>query len=165
MYCIHIYIHWSTCMCQCWFGVRKALSELYRTVYYLSPSWQLGLAHAIVGVYDQSTPCIPCLYVEKVFAESRSINWARVDSHVARPNSRVSSAAYPRILGARGADAAEVPRTFRYGVSFCCRWSFFVIPIEASEFEVEFFLRGIECDTQFSKKKLNFFFPFLSWSV
>jgi hypothetical protein len=75
----------------------------------------------MVGVYDQSTPCIPCLYVEKVFAESGSINRARVDSHVARPESRVSSAAYPRILEARGADAAEVPRTFCYGVSFCCR--------------------------------------------
>jgi hypothetical protein len=75
----------------------------------------------MVGVYDQSTPCIPCLYVEKVFAESGSINRARVDSHVARPESRVSSAAYPRILEARGADAAEVPRTFGYGVSFCCR--------------------------------------------
>jgi hypothetical protein len=59
--------------------------------------------------------------VEKVFAESRSINRARVDSHVARSDFRVSSAAYPRILGARGADAAKVPRTFRYGVSFCCR--------------------------------------------
>jgi hypothetical protein len=97
------------------------LSELYRTVYYLSPSWQLGLAHEIVGVYDQSTPCIPCLYVAKVFAESRSINRARVDSRVARPDSRVSSAAYPRILEARGADTAEVPQTFRYGVSFYCR--------------------------------------------
>jgi hypothetical protein len=28
----------------------------------------------------------------------------------------------------------------------------FVVPIEASEFEVEFFLRGVECDTQFYKK-------------
>jgi hypothetical protein len=158
MYCIHIYIHWSTCMCQCWFSVRKALSEVYRTVYNVSPSWQLGLAHAIVRVYDQSTPRIPCLYVEKVFVESRSINRARVDSRVARPDSRVSSASYPRILGAQGADAAEVPRTSRYGVSFCHRWSFLVVPIEASEFEVEFFLSGVECDTQFSKKKLNFFF-------
>jgi hypothetical protein len=94
------------------------LSEIYRTVYYVSPSWQLGLAHAIVGVYDQSTPCIPCLYVEKVFAESRSIDRARVDSRVARPDSRVLSAAYPRILGARGADATEVPSTFHYGVIF-----------------------------------------------
>jgi hypothetical protein len=145
-------------MCQCWFGVRKALSELYRIVYYLSPTWQLGLAHAIVGVYDQSTPCIPCLNVEKVFAESRSTNRARVDFCVERPDSRVSSAAYPRILGARGADAAEVPQTFRYGVSFCCHWSFLVVPIEASEFEVKFFLRGVECDTQFSEKKLNFSF-------
>jgi hypothetical protein len=118
------------------------LSELYRTVYYLSPSWQLGLAHAIVGVYDQSTSCIPCLYVEKVFAESRSINRARVDSRVARPDSRVSSAAYPRILVARGADAAKVPRTFCYGVSFLLSLIFLVVPIEASEFEVEFFLRG-----------------------
>ena len=74
---IYIYIHWSTCMCQCWFGVRKALSELYRTVYYLSPSWQLGLAPTIVRVYDQSTPCIPCLYVEEVVAESRPSNRAR----------------------------------------------------------------------------------------
>jgi hypothetical protein len=34
----------------------------------------------------------------------------------------------------------------------------FVIPIEASEYEVEFFLRGVECDTQFFKKeeKLKF---------
>jgi hypothetical protein len=34
----------------------------------------------------------------------------------------------------------------------------FVVPIEASEFEVEFFLRGVECDTQFAKKeeKLKF---------
>jgi hypothetical protein len=84
-------------------------------------SWQFGLAHAIDGVYDQSTPCIPCLYVEKVFAESKLINRARVDSRVARPDSRVSSAAYPRILGAREDDAAEVPQTFRYGVSFCRR--------------------------------------------
>jgi small basic protein len=120
----YIYIHWSTCLCQCWFGVRKALSEVYSTVYYLSPSWQLGLEHAIVRVYDQGTPCIPCLYVEKVFVESRSINRARVDSRVARPDSRVSSAVYPRILRARGSDAAEVPQTFRYGVSFCRRWSF-----------------------------------------
>jgi hypothetical protein len=29
----------------------------------------------------------------------------------------------------------------------------FVVPIEASEFEVEFFLRGVECDTQFSKRR------------
>jgi len=90
-------------------------------------------------------------------------NRARVDSHVARPDSRVSSAAYPRILEARGADAAEVPRTFRYGVSFCCRWSFLVVPIEASEFEVEFFLRGVECDTRFAKKRswrLFFLFVF-----
>jgi hypothetical protein len=75
------------------------------TVYYLSLSWQLGIAHAIVGVYDPSTPCIPCLYVEKVFGQSRSINRARVDSLVARPDSRVSSATYPRIVGVRGADA------------------------------------------------------------
>jgi hypothetical protein len=33
----------------------------------------------------------------------------------------------------------------------------FVVPIEASEFEVEFFLRGVECDTQFAKKR--------SWSL
>ena len=89
-----------------------------------------------------------------------------VDSHVARPDSRVSSAAYPRILGARGADAAEVSRTFRYGVSFCCRWSFLVVPIEASEFEVEFFLRGVECDTRFAKKRSwKLFFLFFSHSV
>ena len=138
-------------MCQCWSGVRKALSELYRTVYYLSPSWQLGLAPTIVGVYDQSTPCIPCLYVEEVFAESRPSNRARADSCVARPDSRVSSAAYLRILGAWGADAAEVPELFVM-CEFC--WFInlsFVVPIEASEFEVEFFLRGVECDTQFPK--------------
>jgi hypothetical protein len=29
----------------------------------------------------------------------------------------------------------------------------FVVPIEASEFEVEFFLRGVECDTRFAKKR------------
>jgi hypothetical protein len=75
------------------------LSELYRTVYYLSPSWQLGLAPTIVGVYDQSTPCIPCLYVEEVLAESRPSNRARADSCVARPDSR-------------GVDAAEVPEPF-----------------------------------------------------
>jgi hypothetical protein len=140
-------------MCQCWLGVRKALSKVYRTVCYLSPCWKLGLAHAIIGIYDQSTPCIPCLYVEKVFAESRSTNRARADSGVARPDSRVSYAVYLRILGARGADAAEIPRTFRYGVSFYRRWSFLVVLIEASEFEVEFFLRGVECDTQFSKRR------------
>ena len=76
------------------------MSELYRTVYYLSPSWQLGLAPTIVGVYDQSTPYIPCLYVEEVFAESRPSNQARADSCVARADSRVLSAAYLRILGA-----------------------------------------------------------------
>jgi hypothetical protein len=76
------------------------LSELYRVVYYLSPSWQLGLAPTIVGVYDQSTPCIPCLYVEEVFAKSRPSNRARADSCVARLDARVSSAAYLRILGA-----------------------------------------------------------------
>jgi hypothetical protein len=142
-------------MCQCWFGVRKALSEVYRTFCYLSPSWQLGLAHAIIGIYDQSTPCTLCLYVEKVFAESRSTNRARADSRVARPNSRVSSAVYLRILGAWGADATEVPRTFHCGVSFYRRWSFLVVLIEALEFEVEFFLRGVECDTQFSKKEIE----------
>ena len=50
--------------------------------------------------YDQSTPSIPCLYVEEVFAESRPSNRARADSCVARPDSIVSSAAYLRILGA-----------------------------------------------------------------
>jgi hypothetical protein len=35
----------------------------------------------------------------------------------------------------------------------------FVVSIEASEFEVKFFLRGLECDTQFSEKKLKFIFP------
>jgi hypothetical protein len=29
----------------------------------------------------------------------------------------------------------------------------FVVPIEASEFEVEFFLRGVECDSQFAKRR------------
>jgi hypothetical protein len=29
----------------------------------------------------------------------------------------------------------------------------FVVLIEASEFEVEFFLRGVECDTRFAKKR------------
>jgi hypothetical protein len=40
----------------------------------------------------------------------------------------------------------------------------FVVPIEASEFEVEFFLRGVECDTRFAKKgswRLFFLFFFL----
>jgi hypothetical protein len=50
--------------------------------------------------YDQSTPCIPCLYIEEVFAESRPSNRARADSCEARPDSRVSSATYLRILGA-----------------------------------------------------------------
>ena len=38
----------------------------------------------------------------------------------------------------------------------------FVVPIEASEFEVEFFLRGVECDTRFTKKRSwrLFFFCF-----
>jgi hypothetical protein len=39
----------------------------------------------------------------------------------------------------------------------------FVIPIEASEFEVEFFLRWVECDTRFAKKRSRglffLFFP------
>jgi hypothetical protein len=34
---------------------------------------------------------------------------------------------------------------------------YFVISIEASEFEVEFFLRGVECDPWFAKKR--------SWSL
>jgi hypothetical protein len=37
----------------------------------------------------------------------------------------------------------------------------FVVLIEASEFKVEFFFRGVECDTQFAKKnkkKLKFTF-------
>jgi hypothetical protein len=36
----------------------------------------------------------------------------------------------------------------------------FVVPIEASEFEVEFFLRRVECDTQCFKKRGKFYFPF-----
>jgi hypothetical protein len=36
----------------------------------------------------------------------------------------------------------------------------FVVPIEASEFEVEFFLREVECDTQFFKKGVKIIFPF-----
>ena len=37
----------------------------------------------------------------------------------------------------------------------------FDVPIEASEFEVEFFLRGVECDTRFAKKRSwRFFFVF-----
>ena len=91
------------------------MSEVYRTVYYLSPSWQLGLAHAIVGVYDQCTPCIPCLYVEKVFAESRSINRARVDSHVARPDSRVSSAAFVESLELEELMRQKYPELFVMG--------------------------------------------------
>jgi hypothetical protein len=42
----------------------------------------------------------------------------------------------------------------------------FVVPIEASEFEVEFFLRGVECETQFAKKSSgghSFFFILLSF--
>ena len=46
----------------------------------------------------------------------------------------------------------------------------FDVPIEASELEVEFFLRGVECDTRFAKKRswrLFFFccFCFFSHSV
>jgi hypothetical protein len=43
----------------------------------------------------------------------------------------------------------------------------FVVPIEASDFEVEFFLRGVECDTRFAKKRswrLFFFLLFLFFS-
>ena len=42
----------------------------------------------------------------------------------------------------------------------------FVISIEASEFEVQFFLRGVECDTQFAKKRSwsLFFLSFFSLS-
>ena len=106
------------------------------------------------------------LYVEEVFAESRPSNRARADSCVARADSRVSSAAYLRILGAWGADAAEVLELF-FMWEFC--WFInlsFVVPIEASEFEVEFFLRGVECDTRFAKKRswglfFLFFFPHL----
>jgi hypothetical protein len=37
----------------------------------------------------------------------------------------------------------------------------FVVPIEASEVEVEFFLRRVECDTQFFlKKKVKVYFSF-----
>jgi hypothetical protein len=149
-------------MCQCWFGVRKALSEVYRTVYYLSPSWQLGLAHAMVGVYDQSTPCIPRLYVEKVFAESGSLNRARVDSHVARPDSRVSSTAYLRILGARGADAEEVTRTFRYGGEFLSSLVFPSHSNRSIRIRGRILFKGVECDTQFSKKKRNWSLLFFS---
>jgi hypothetical protein len=39
----------------------------------------------------------------------------------------------------------------------------FVVPIEASEFEVEFFLRGVDCDTRFAKKRSwRVFFLFFS---
>jgi hypothetical protein len=42
----------------------------------------------------------------------------------------------------------------------------FVVPIEASEFEVEFFLRGVECDTRFAKKKSwRLFFLFFPHSI
>ena len=42
----------------------------------------------------------------------------------------------------------------------------FVVLIEASEFEVEFFLRGVECDTRFAKKRSwRLFFLFFSHSV
>jgi hypothetical protein len=42
----------------------------------------------------------------------------------------------------------------------------FVVPIEASEFEVEFFLRGVECDTRFAKKRSwRLFFFLFSHSV
>ena len=91
------------------------MSEVYRTVYYLSPSWQLGLAHASVGVYDQCTPWIPCLYVEKVFAESISINRARVDSHVARADSRVSSAAFVESLELEELMRQKYPELFVMG--------------------------------------------------
>jgi hypothetical protein len=40
----------------------------------------------------------------------------------------------------------------------------FVVPIEVSEFEVKFFLRGVECDTRFAKKRswrLFFFVVFV----
>jgi hypothetical protein len=70
------------------------LSEVHWTVYYLSPSWQLGLSLVIAGIYVRSTPCIPCLYVEKVFAGFRSSNQARANHRVARPDSRVSSVVY-----------------------------------------------------------------------
>jgi hypothetical protein len=43
----------------------------------------------------------------------------------------------------------------------------FVVPIEVSEFEVEFFLRGVESDTRFAKKRSwrVFFLFFSSLSV
>jgi hypothetical protein len=40
----------------------------------------------------------------------------------------------------------------------------FVVSIEASEFEVEFFLRGVECDTQFYKK-IKVYFSFFLFRV
>jgi hypothetical protein len=40
----------------------------------------------------------------------------------------------------------------------------FVVPIEASEFEVKFFLRGVECDTQFYKK-IKVYFSFFLFRV
>jgi hypothetical protein len=49
---------------------------------------------------------------------------------------------------------------------FCFVNFSFVVPIEALKFEVEFFLRGVECDTQFAKKRgwslffLSFFLLF-----
>ena len=52
---------------------------------------------------------------------------------------------------------AEVPELFIM-CEFCGFINLaFVVPIKASEFEVEFFLRGVECDTQFAKKR--------SWSL
>jgi hypothetical protein len=134
------------------------LSELYRTVYYLSPSWQIGLAPTIVGVYDQSTPCIPCLYVQEVFAESIPSNRARVDSCVARPDSRVSSAAYLRILGVE-----ELMRQKYLNLSLCVSFVDSLIFPCRSDRSVgtrgRILFKGVECDTQFSEKKLNFF-PF-----
>jgi hypothetical protein len=69
-------------------------------------------------------------------------------------------------LGTCGADAADIPN-FLLWVSVVDSLIFsFVVPIEASEFEVEFFLRGVECDTQFAKKRSwSLFFLFFLFRV
>jgi hypothetical protein len=46
----------------------------------------------------------------------------------------------------------KYPKLFVMGEFFVFADLSFVIPIEALEFEVEFFLRGVECDTQFLKR-------------
>jgi hypothetical protein len=47
-------------------------AKVYWTFCDCSSSWQSGLSLAVARVHERSSQCLPCIYVEKVFAGSRA---------------------------------------------------------------------------------------------